>query len=180
MRTANRLLTLVVSVAFVVFGVVLAVEVVAKLFGLSPVLVDWTGAVRAGRTDEWSSVSVRVLASAVTAVGLLLLLAQLKPRRIDRLGVGTDDPHTDAAVTRAGVRTALRLAAEGVDGISAAKVKLRRRRAKVIASTRASQPELHRELDADVLAAVGDRLTALELTRPLQVRTRVQTRKAQL
>ena len=84
------------------------------------------------------------------------------------------------AVTRAGVRTALRLAAEGVDGISSAKVTLRRRRAKVVASTRASQAELHQELDADVLTAVGDRLTGLELTRPLRVRTRVQTRKAQL
>ena len=179
MKTVNRLLTLVVSVALIASGVVLAVEVVGALFGSQPVLVDWRGAYQAGRTHSWSSNPVRILASVVGAVGLLLLLAQLKPRRISRLAVSSDDPYTDAAVTRAGVRGALRRAAENVDGISAAKVKLGRRRATVVASTRADQPRLRQDLTADVHTAVIDRLTSLELTRPLQVHARVQNRKAQ-
>lgn len=179
MKTLNRLLTLLVSLALVAFGVVLAVEVGAALVGAQPVLVDWTGAYQAGRTDSWSSTSVRILAAAVTAVGLLLLIAQLKPRRVSRLAVSADDPCTDAAVTRAGVRGALKRAAENVDGISAAKVKLGRRRAKVVANTRAGQAALRQELTAETQAAVSDRLSSLLLTRPPRVRARVQTRKAE-
>ena len=178
MKTLNRLLTLLVSLALVAFGVVLAVEVGAALVGAQPVLVDWTGAYQAGRTDSWSSTSVRILAAAVTAVGLLLI-AQLKPRRVSRLAVSADDPCTDAAVTRAGVRGALKRAAENVDGISAAKVKLGRRRAKVVANTRAGQAALRQELTAETQAAVSDRLSSLLLTRPPRVRARVQTRKAE-
>ena len=179
MKTVNRLLTVVVSVALIAFGVVLAVEVGAALFGAPPLLVDWRGAYDAGRTDSWSSNPVRVVASVVTAVGLLLLLAQLKPRRVSRLAVSTDDRYTDAAVTRAGVRGALRRAAENVDGISGAKVRLGRRRAKVVASTRAGETGLREDLTADIRTAVIDRLTSLELTRPLRVHARVQSRKAQ-
>ena len=179
MKAFNRLLTLLLSVALIGFGVVLAVEVVGALFGSHPLLIDWRGAYRAGRSDRWDSAIVRVLASAIALVGLLLLLAQLKPRRISRLTVSSDDPHTDAALTRAGVRSALRRAAEDVDGISAAKVKISRRSAKVVASTRASQPSLGQTLNADVQVAVAERLTALQLHHPPRVRTSVKTRKAQ-
>lgn len=179
MSTVNRILTLLVSITLVGFGLVLAVEVVGALFGSHPLLVDWRGAYRTGRSDRWDSASVRVLASAVTAIGLLLLLAQLKPRRISRLAVSSDDPNTDAALTRAGVRSALRRAAENVDGIRTAKVKIARRSAKVVARARASQPGLAQGLDAEVQVAVAERLTALQLRHPPRVRTSVQTRKAQ-
>ena len=180
MKTLNRLLTLLLSVALITFGVVLAVEVVGALFGSHPLLVDWRGAYRAGRSDRWDSAIVRVLASAVAVVGLLLLLAQLKPRRISRLVVSSDDPHTHAAVTRAGVHSALRRAAEDVDGISTAKVKITRRSAKVVASSRARQPSLAQNLNADVQVAVAERLTALQLRHPPRVRASVHTRRAQL
>lgn len=178
MRTFNRLLTLLVSLALIVFGVVLTVEVVGALFASHPLLVDWRGAYRAGRSDRWDSSTVRVLASAVTAVGLLLLLVQLKPRRISRLAVKSDDLHTDAALTRTGVRSALRSAAEGVDGVSTAKVKIARRSAKVIASSRAGQAGLGQKLDTEVQVAVTERLTALQLRHPPRLRISVQTRKA--
>ena len=178
MRILNRLLTLVISVALIAFGVLLAVEVVGAMVGTQPLLVDWTRAYRAGRGHSWNSNAVRIVASAVTAGGLLLLLAQLKPRRISRLGVRTDDQNTDAAVTRAGVQGALKRAAESVDGISAANVKLGRRRAKVVAHTRAGDAALHRKLTTELQAALADRLSALLLTRPPRVRVRVQARKA--
>lgn len=177
MRTVNRLLTVLVSLALVAFGVVLAVEVVVALVGADPLLVNWRGAYRAGRRDSWDSAAVRLLASALTATGLLLLLAQLKPRRISRLPVSTDDRYTDAALTRAAVRSALRRAAEEVDGISAATVKVGRRRATVVARTRASEPGLGQLLAAEVRRATGDRLTALQLHRRLRLRTRVRTRQ---
>ena len=179
MRTFNRLLTLLLSVALIAFGVVLAVEVVGALFGSHPLLLDWRGAYRAGRNNQWDSAAVRVLAGALAAAGLLLLLAQLTPRRISRLTVSSDDPHTDAAVTRAGVRRALRRAAEDVDGIRVAKVKISRRSAKVVAMTRANQPNLAEGLNAEVHVAVAERLTALQLRHPPRVRTDVRTRKAQ-
>jgi len=173
MRTLNRVLTLLVSVAVIVAAAVLAVEVVVAVLGLHPLLLDW----RAGRTDAWDSTIVRVIAGAVALVGLLLLAAQLKPRRVRRLKVSSQDANTDAALTRAGVRSALRRAATDVDGINSAKVKLGRRTAKVTASSRASQAGLAQDLTTEVRTAVADRLASLQLRHAPRARTSVQTRK---
>jgi len=166
MRTLNRVLTLLVSVAVIVAAAVLAVEVLVAVFGLHPLLLDWRAAYRAGRT-----------AAAVALVGLLLLAAQLKPRRVRRLKVSSQDANTDAALTRAGVRSALRRAATDVDGINSAKVKLGRRAAKVTASSRASQAGLTQDLNTEVRTAVADRLASLQLRHAPRARTSVQTRK---
>jgi len=177
MRTLNRVLTLLVSVAVIVAAAVLVVEVVVAVLGLHPLLLDWRGAYRAGRTDAWDSTIVRVIAGAVALVGLLLLAAQLKPRRVRRLKVSSQDANTDAALTRAGVRSALRRAATDVDGINSAKVKLGRRTAKVTASSRASQAGLAQDLNTEVGTAVADRLASLQLRHARRARTSVQTRK---
>ncbi len=177
MRTLNRVLTLLVSVAVIVAAAVLAVEVVVAVFGLHPLLLDWRAAYRAGRTDAWDSTIVRVIAAAVALVGLLLLAAQLKPRRVRRLKVSSQDANTDAALTRAGVRSALRRAALDVDGINSAKVKLGRRTAKVTASSRASQAGLAQDLNTEVRTAVAERLASLQLRHAPRARTSVQTRK---
>jgi len=178
MRTLNRLLTLLVSVALITFGLVLALEVAVAVFGAHPALLDWRPAYRAGRSDTWDSTAVRVLAGSLALAGLILLLIELKPRRVRRLRVGSQDPNTDAALTRAGLRSALRRAAEDVDGITKASVKLSRRTAKVTATSRAGQAELAATLDTEVRTAVSDRLGALQLRRPPRPRTRVLTRKA--
>jgi len=177
MRGLNRVLTLLVSVAVIAAAVVLAVEVVVAVFGSHPLMLDWRAAYRAGRTDAWDSTVVRVIAGAVALVGLLLLVVELKPRRVRRLKVNSADANTDAAVTRAGVRSALRRAALDVDGISSAKVKLGRRTAKVSASSRAGQAGLAQDLNTEVGAAVTDRLASLQLRCAPRARTSVQTRK---
>lgn len=177
MKTLNRVLTLLVALVLAVFGIVLAVEAVVTVFGSNPVLVDWRPAYRSGRTDTWDSTIVRTVAVVVTVVGLILLLLELKPRRVRRLRVSSQDPNTDAAVTRAGLRSALRRAAEGVDGITRASVKVGRRTAKVTAQSRGGQAQLASGLDAEVREAVTDRLAALQLRRPPRPRTSVQTRK---
>ncbi len=177
MRTLNRVLTLLFAVALAAVGVLLAVETAVAVFGSNPVLLDWRSAYRAGRSDTWDSTLVRVIAAAVTAVGLLLLLLELKPRRVRRLRVDSADAHTDAALTRAGLRSALQKAAESVDGITGASVKVGRRRAKVTAQSRGGQAELAQGLDTEVRTAVTERLAALQLRHPPRPRTTVQTRK---
>jgi len=98
-------------------------------------------------------------------------------RLVRRLKVSSQDANTDAALTRAGVCSALRRAALDVDGINSAKVKLGRRTAKVTASSRASQAGLAQDLTSEVRTAVADRLASLQLRHAPRPRSSVQTRK---
>ncbi len=91
------MLTVLVSVAVIVAASVLAVEVVVAVFGLHPLLLDWWGAYRAGCGHAWDSTIVRVIAAAGALVGLLLLAAQLKPRRVRGIEVSSQDASTDTA-----------------------------------------------------------------------------------
>ena len=80
---------------------------------------------------------VRVWSAILIVVGALILTLELKPRRVTRLPLRSGDDATDAAVTRRGLAGMLRAAATGVDGISSATVKVRRRRARVTAASAA-------------------------------------------
>ena len=53
------------------------------------------------------------------AVGLLLLIVELKRPKVRRLALQSDDEATDAAITRKGLTGTLRAAASDVDGGSA-------------------------------------------------------------
>jgi len=176
-RLVNRVLALLLALALALGGLLLAVEVAAAGFHKQPVLARWHGLYAAGTRDSWESGPVRAVVIVAVALGLLLLAAQLKRRRPGRLPVVSGEPAVDAAVTRAGVRTAVRRAAMEVDGISRAKVKVRRRRVKVRAVSRLGDQEAARGLQDEVASRVGGRLDELQLSRPLGVRARVAPRR---
>ena len=77
-------------------------------------------------------------------------------------------------MTRAGLRRHLADAATTVDGIASAKVKVRRRRARVYATSSLRNIE---GLADQVETAVTERLAALAPLRPLRVRVSVRKRK---
>src|SRR5438067_5536569 len=109
-------------------AVLLALETTWAAAGRPPLLVRWDRALDAVTGRTWSDPSVVGTAAGVTAAGVVLLLVALVPRRPRRLRLVAETADVDAALTRRGVRTALRDAAVRVDGVRSATVHLRRRR----------------------------------------------------
>jgi len=177
MRLVNRFLAPLLALFLLVLAVVTAVEVIATAFGKGPVWVDWPGVYRQGLDRTWGDGAVRVICIAFVLVGLVLLLGQLKPRRLSHLPLRTSQPDLDARVTRNGLATTARAAATGIDGVSGATARVGRRSIQVTARARHRDRDQARALTAPVTQAVSDRLDRLELARAPRLRVRVQPRR---
>ena len=177
MRFVERLLSLLLALAVIAGAVVLALEVGRAVADQAPLLVQWRDAYTSGTTNPWDSSAARIVASVVLAVGLLLLLAELKPRRAPRLPMTGSDPGVDAAITRRSLRATLLNAAEGVDGISAAKGKVGRRTATVRATSRLGSADTAKALTGELEGALRTRLDGLQLAKPPRLRARVAPRR---
>jgi hypothetical protein len=174
MRLVNRLLAALLSLALIVAGVLVVVEVVAQRLGRDPVAVDWPRLYDWVRRTPWQQGSVRVACILLALAGLLLLAAELKRSRPSRLPARSDI--TDAAYTRRGVAGTIRSAVSDIDGISSAKVAVSRRKVKVAATTAGLQPFTAESLREPATAAAQQRLDALELQSPPALSVEVSTR----
>ena len=109
-------------------------------------------------------------------IGAVILAVELKPRRVTRLPLRSGNDATDAAVTRRGLAGTLRAAATGVDGVSAAAVTVRRRRARVSATAAARGRAATEALRQPVTQVLQDRLDGLDLRQPPRLKVRVYSR----
>jgi hypothetical protein len=173
MRLFNRLLAALLSLALIVAGVLVVVEVVAERLGGGPVVVDWPHVYDWARRTPWQQGSVRVASILLVILGVLLLAAELKRSRPSRLAVRSST--TDAAYTRRGVAATIRSAVSDVDGINSASVSVSRRKVKVAATTAGRQPFTAESLREPATAAARQRLEALELQSPPALSVQVST-----
>ena len=121
MRIVNRLLAFALALALLAVGVILIVEVIAANTNAAPVIFDWHAMFRWGQRNTWQATSVEITCGIVALVGLLLLLPQLRRRRPNRFALTSEHAATDVALTRSGVRNAVRGAVDDVDGAPAAR-----------------------------------------------------------
>lgn len=173
MRVLNRPLAFILAAALIAVCVVAIVEVIGFFVHGSPLLVHWTTWYHWARATRWDALVVRVWSAILIAVGVLILAAELKPRRATRLPLHPLHDATDAAVTRRGLSGVLRTAATGVDGVSSATVKVRRGRARVTVTSAArgrAAAEAHTE---PVTQAARARLDQLSLRYPPRLKVHV-------
>jgi hypothetical protein len=176
MRLINRPLALILAAALAVASVLLIIEVIAFAVHASPVLVHWTSWYKwAGRT-RWNALVVKVWAIILIVVGVLLLAFELKPVRVTRLPLRSGDQATDAAITRRGLAGALRAAVLDIDGIAAATVTVRRRRARITARSAARDRAAAGALADPVAASARQRLEDLQMRHPPRLRVHVTPR----
>jgi hypothetical protein len=166
MRHINRVLGALLSLAVIVAGVVLIIEVIADRVNHRPQIVYWHPAYDWAKRTTWNAGSVRVACALLILLGLVLLAAELKPARVARLAAdpaqaGAGD--IDTAYTRRGLAAAIKSAVTGVDGVRSASVKVRRRKVRVAATAAAQDQAAARSLRDPVSAAARERLTALKL-----------------
>jgi hypothetical protein len=176
MRLLNRPLALILAVALAGASVILIIEVIAFAAHASPLVVPWPTWYHWAGTTRWNAMVIQVWSAVLIAAGVILLAAELKPRRVTQLPLRADDDCTQAALTRRGLARTLRAAATGIDGITAAAVTVRRRRARVTATAAARGRAAAAPLREPVSQALHSRLDDLDLDRPPRLIVRVRPR----
>jgi Family of unknown function (DUF6286) len=176
MRLLNRPLAFVLAAALAVAGIIVIIEVVAVHLNAGPLVLHWTTWYRWAGKTRWNQLVVQVWSVILIVIGAGILALELKPRRVTRLPLRSGQDATDAAVTRGGLAGTLRAAAAGVDGISGAAVTVRRRRARVTATSAARGRPAADALKLPVTQALSDRLDHLDLRHPPRLTVRVNSR----
>lgn len=179
MRLLNRLLAALLALALIAVGALVIVETVADRFDHRPAIVKWHGAFHWAAHTHWQQGSVRVTGIIITALALLLLIAELKRPRVTRLAVTLNDDQAaiDAAYTRSGVAAAIHTAVTDVDGVRGAQVKVTRRSIRVRAATAARDHATAQQLLSAARTAAEQRLTALRLHRTPKLTVATTARK---
>src|ERR1700728_2918146 len=137
MRVVNRPLAFILGAALGGAAVIVIIEVIAVASHHNPVVVPWTTWYRWANRTRWDQLVIQIWSAILIAIGAVILAIELKPPRVNRLPLRSRHDATDAAVARRGLAKALRAAATGIDGISAAAVIVGRRRARVTATAAA-------------------------------------------
>lgn len=173
MRSLNRLLALVLGLAVAAAAAVTGVEVGLLVSGRP----SWV--VPRSRWDDlvsdlgWDDRGLVIAAVVVLVAGLLLLVAQLVPRRPSRLQVRSDRPDREVWISRRGLEGQLRRAAEREPPVQEARVRLSRRRVKVTAAVPRHSPP-SKELGPGVRSVVGERLEEARLVQPPKLKVRLR------
>ncbi|GAA2434619.1 hypothetical protein GCM10010191_56400 [Actinomadura vinacea] len=150
---------LVAALLVTAAGVLTAIEVISALAGSPARLVPYervaswaTGA----RYKDWAPL---LIAAGLALLGLVFLVAGLRPGRGRLVPLHGDDPDLIVGITRSGLRNAAGAAALGVDGVfDVARVKVGRRKVEIVLTSALRDPG---DLGERVRAAVQRRLDEL-------------------
>ena len=179
MRLINRVLAAVLSLALIALGVLIVAEVVAyRVFG-DTALFDWHPLYHWSTQNTWNTGLVRVVCGAAIIVGLILLLAELKPPRVSRISAEPSEAGAkgiDTAYTRRGVAAAVRSAISGLDGVRSASVKVRRRRVAVTVTSVFLDKPTAQKLRDSIESKAKQRLADLRLQHGSSVSVHVNSR----
>ena len=174
-RGRRSALTIVVIVALLgsaVLAATAALQIHAG--GHMTVLGDIGTVARTLRDTRWHDPAVLAGGIGTAVLGLLLLTAAFTPARCTLIELTEPDPRTAVGLTRRGLRRDLHATACAIDGIIAARVRLRRGRVRVIA---VSPLRDMTGLPQALHGALQARLTDLAPVRPFTVRVRVTARE---
>ena len=175
MRLINRPLAALLSIALITVGVLIIVEVAADRIVNHPALIHWHRVYDWAERTSWTQGSVRVGSIVIVILGVILLLAQLRRGKPQRLP--SDSDVTDAAYTRRGVAATIRGAVNDVDGINHSTVTVKRRKITVRATTAGHQPYTAQSLHEAAAQAARHRLDTLALSPAPTLAVRVTTRR---
>jgi hypothetical protein len=157
----NRLLSLLLGLALVGGGLLVAAEAMATALGAGPFGIpvsQWATLLEHRRLqDVWAVVGFAV----ATAIGAVLLLVEVWAWRPLRVGIGVDGP-TSWWLSRRSVETELRRALSAVTPASHLMASLRLRRRRWEVRVRAAAPTVARQAIADAAQADLARLGAPE------------------
>lgn len=176
MPVVNRVLSVLLALAFLVLGVVVVVEIIANAVGHhGHALVAYQRPGRWLHGNAWDTRQVIAGLIVVGVIGLLLLLSQLKPRSPGLLVLHSDVENVTVAMPRRSLSRAIsRVADAQVAGVSAATTQLGTRSVAVTAVTHLRDTT---GLADQVQTAVSSFLDGLGLERTPAVRVSLDQRE---
>ncbi|GAB2685669.1 DUF6286 domain-containing protein [Nocardia thraciensis] len=159
------------AVALSLLGVcaVVVLSLVQRLTGAKE-FVSYDSIVNRLRETAWEGSWVAVAGVAGVLAGLLLLALGVLPGRPVVVPLAADD-EISAGVFRRGLHAALREAAQSVEGVQSARVRLHRRAIRITARTRHAHPA---DLPEAVCAAVDERVARIGTHPAPRVSTRLR------
>ncbi|MFG1698732.1 DUF6286 domain-containing protein [Nonomuraea sp. NPDC049309] len=146
-------------------------EVVAALLGAPLGWVPVNELIELAGRSTWPE--LETLALALAGAGALMLLLAILPGRPRLVPVETSDPLIVIGITRSGLRRTLRAAAQQVNGVERASVRLRRRTIEVTVMTNG---ESSGQMLRQVGTVVGDRLAGVGTLTTCEVVVRLRRR----
>jgi hypothetical protein len=170
---ANRVLSLLLAAALAAAGIVVAVEIALAGLGDSRWVLRWPDWYRWAVDHDWTVAPVTVACWALVVAGLILLFFALALYRPITLEARPYSPDVVSLVRRAALERSLQRAAQAIDGIVGAGVKVSRHTVRIKA--RSNRRDVGGLRDS-VAQSVGARLDMLHLANPPQVRVQVQAR----
>lgn len=136
MRTTDRILALLFGLVGLIGGVLVVVEIVYRgLHDTGYLLVPWTSFSSYLRETSWSAIAVITTGVVLALLGVVLVVAELKPRRPALLVLSSVHPDVTAALPRRAVARLVTAALEDTPGVERTSVSVRARRISVDART---------------------------------------------
>lgn len=172
MRTLNRLIAAVLAVGLIAAGLVAAIEIVLAALVLEPIVVPYESWLDTGRTSAYGDRTVLTASVALAALGLILIILQVLRRRPQSLELLSKHDGAEAQIDRRSLERSAARAARDVDGVEKVRCRATARKLAVNATT---GREGTIGLDGKIRAAVEDRLTVLEPTKPMTVAVKLRS-----
>lgn len=134
MRALNRVVALLLSAALFAGGLIVVVEVIRAGFHQPPVIVDWRALVPVLTRNTWRDLGPVLVAVGLVALGLVLLMLGLW-RGKPALALAVRTPAVGVETSLLSVEYLLRRDALALDAVTAARVRVSRRTARVAVAT---------------------------------------------
>lgn len=171
MRIVNRLLAVTVALGLAVGGALVAVEIGLAALGAGPWVLPWDDWYATARSDGWDSPGARSVFVALVLAGVAILVLQTarpRPRSV-ALGPGQGP----AGIARRSLERAVAAEAGAEEGVTGARVTIRRGRMTVRTTTRRTQGDLRPGIEE----AARTRLRRLGLDEQVAVSVHVDRRR---
>jgi Family of unknown function (DUF6286) len=176
MRVFDRVVAVILGLVLLGLGALVTAEVIWSkgLERSGHLVLPYESSSRYLHQHVWSSNPIRAITAAVAAVGLIVLLLELKRRRPGLLTMEGSTAGVVTGISRRSLGRALTRVATSIPGIGGAKTRVSRRRATVRARSPLRDPgDLQQQLDREL----SESLDSIQLTRPLRLRTRLSHRE---
>jgi hypothetical protein len=172
MRTLDRVLAVVLALVGFAAGIALTVEIAHRaLGGTGHLLIPYEPVAAFVRSNAWSSPAVLIIGAALALLGVVLLVAELKPRRPGLLVLESGHPDVTAALPRASIARVVEHATSDLPGVDHVRAKARDNKVTLTAHTPLARAG---DLPAQVESAAARALTDLRLRRTPTVTVRMQ------